>query len=178
MLFSAIGRPPVRAGPAQILAVPVIVGIALGIRLGAGRERSRLVKALMQPGLWLQMLTTKPPTPDMIEVAIRARGAGAAPAERDRVAPCRPAGRRTRRRRQEPRRGPSGGSGGPAEGRLTMFERLDEIERTCEDVERQLPIPRSIADHIRLVGPAQHADLGEIVRAYRAWRSAGDGRRP
>ena len=73
VLFSAIGRPPLYVRvPLQILAVPVIVGIAYeGIRLGAGRERSTLVKALMQPGLWLQMLTTKPPTPDMIEVAIR-----------------------------------------------------------------------------------------------------------
>jgi hypothetical protein len=26
----------------------------------------------MKPGLWLQMITTKPPTPDQVEVAIRA----------------------------------------------------------------------------------------------------------
>ncbi|HEY4789977.1 MAG TPA: DUF1385 domain-containing protein, partial [Actinomycetes bacterium] len=54
---------------------------------GAGRERSALVKALMKPGLWLQMLTTKPPTPDMIEVAIRSLEQVLPPAERDRVAP-------------------------------------------------------------------------------------------
>jgi uncharacterized protein YqhQ len=29
------------------------------------------VAALMKPGLWLQMITTKQPTPDQIEVAIR-----------------------------------------------------------------------------------------------------------
>jgi uncharacterized protein YqhQ len=88
VLFSALGRPPlfVRV-PLQILAVPVIVGIAYeGIRLGAGRERSVLVKALMKPGLWLQMLTTKPPTPDMIEVAIRSLEQVLPPAERARVA--------------------------------------------------------------------------------------------
>src|SRR4029453_6104195 len=73
VLFSAIGRPPLYVRvPLQILAVPVIVGIPYeGIRLGAGRERSAFVKALMKPGLWLQMLTTKPPTPDMLEAAIR-----------------------------------------------------------------------------------------------------------
>jgi hypothetical protein len=74
--------------PLQILAVPVIVGIAYeGIRLGAGRERSALVKVLMKPGLWLQMLTTKPPTPDMIEVAIRSLEQVLPSAERARVAP-------------------------------------------------------------------------------------------
>jgi uncharacterized protein YqhQ len=74
--------------PLQILAVPVIVGIAYeGIRLGAGREHSALVKALMKPGLWLQMLTTKPPTPDMIEVAIRSLEQVLPPDERERVAP-------------------------------------------------------------------------------------------
>ena len=56
-----------------------------------------------------------------------------------------------------------------------MFERLDEIERTYEDVERQLADPEVIADHTRLVDLSRrHAELGEIVRAYRAWRSAGD----
>ena len=89
VLFSAIGRPPLYVRvPLQILAVPVIVGIAYeGIRLGAGRERSALVKALMKPGLWLQMLTTKPPSPDMIEVAIRSLEQVLPPAERARVAP-------------------------------------------------------------------------------------------
>jgi len=89
LLFSAIGRPPLYVRvPLQILAVPVIVGIAYeGIRLGAGRERSSLVKALMQPGLWLQMLTTKPPTPDMIEVAIRSLEQVLPPAERATVGP-------------------------------------------------------------------------------------------
>jgi peptide chain release factor 1 len=56
-----------------------------------------------------------------------------------------------------------------------MFERLDEIERTYEDVERQLADPEVIADHTRLVELSRrHAELGEVVRAYRAWRSAGD----
>jgi peptide chain release factor 1 len=56
-----------------------------------------------------------------------------------------------------------------------MFERLDEIERTYEDVERQLADPEVIADHPRLIELSRrHAELGEVVRAYRAWRSAGD----
>jgi uncharacterized protein YqhQ len=89
VVFSAVGRPPLLVRvPLQILAVPVIVGIAYeGIRLGAGRERSVLVRAIMKPGLWLQMLTTKPPTRDMIEVAIRALEHVLPPEERHRIAP-------------------------------------------------------------------------------------------
>ena len=87
--FSVVGRPPLLVRvPLQILAVPVIVGIAYeGIRLGAGRERSVLVRAIMKPGLWLQMLTTKPPSRDMIEVAIRALEHVLPPAERHRIGP-------------------------------------------------------------------------------------------
>src|SRR6266498_3229899 len=87
--FSLLGRPPlVLRVPLQILAVPAIVGIAYeGIRLGAGRQRSVLVRGIMKPGLWLQMLTTKPPSRDQIEVAIRALEQVLPAAERDRIAP-------------------------------------------------------------------------------------------
>ncbi len=87
--FSLAGRPPLLVRvPLQLLAVPVIVGIAYeGIRLGAGRERSALVRAIMKPGLWLQMLTTKPPSEDQIEVAIRALEHVLPVTERSRVEP-------------------------------------------------------------------------------------------
>ncbi|HJW61857.1 MAG TPA: PCRF domain-containing protein, partial [Actinomycetes bacterium] len=56
-----------------------------------------------------------------------------------------------------------------------MFERLDEIERSYEEVERQLADPEVLADQVRLVELSRrHAELGEVVRAYRAWRSATD----
>jgi len=74
VVFSLISRPPLLIRVAMHLAaVPLIAGIAYEfIRLGAGREHSPLVRAIMKPGLWLQMITTKPPTEDQIEVAIRA----------------------------------------------------------------------------------------------------------
>jgi uncharacterized protein YqhQ len=58
----------------RVLLLPVVAGLAYeGLRLGAGKEDSNiLVRALMKPGLWLQMITTKPPTDDQVEVAIRA----------------------------------------------------------------------------------------------------------
>jgi peptide chain release factor 1 len=54
-----------------------------------------------------------------------------------------------------------------------VFERLDEIERTYADVERQLTDPEVLADQARLVELSKRlAELGEVVRAYRAWRAA------
>ena len=57
----------------RVVLLPVIAGLAYeGLRLGAARGNNPVVAALMKPGLWLQMITTKPPTTDQIEVAIRA----------------------------------------------------------------------------------------------------------
>lgn len=57
----------------RVLLLPIVAGLAYeGLRLGAVGHHNPLVRALMKPGLWLQMITTKPPTEDQIEVAIRA----------------------------------------------------------------------------------------------------------
>ncbi len=54
-----------------------------------------------------------------------------------------------------------------------MFERLNNIETTYLDIERQLSDPAVLADQQRLVELSKrHAELAEVVRAYRAWRSA------
>ena len=56
----------------RIVLLPLVAGLAYeGLRLGAGRD-NLVVRALMRPGLWLQKITTKPPSEDQIEVAIRA----------------------------------------------------------------------------------------------------------
>ena len=65
----------------RVALLPVVAGLAYeGLRLGAGRD-NWFVRAWMKPGLWLQMITTKPPTPDQIEVAIRAFEAVVPPQE-------------------------------------------------------------------------------------------------
>ncbi|MTV26055.1 DUF1385 domain-containing protein [Nitriliruptoraceae bacterium ZYF776] len=57
----------------RVVLLPVVAGLAYeGLRLGAAHGDHLLVRALMKPGLWLQLITTKPPTRDQIEVAIRA----------------------------------------------------------------------------------------------------------
>jgi uncharacterized protein YqhQ len=40
------------------------------LKLGARHRKNRVVKVLLYPGLLVQMITTKPPSDDMIEVAI------------------------------------------------------------------------------------------------------------
>ncbi len=55
----------------RLLLIPVIAGISYEIIRLAGRSNNPLVKIISAPGLLLQRLTTKEPTEDMIEVAIK-----------------------------------------------------------------------------------------------------------
>ena len=71
-VFALFGTPGLawRIG-SRLLAIPIIAGIAFELlRLGAKYHRSLLMRAVMAPGLWLQKITTKPPSEDQIEVAI------------------------------------------------------------------------------------------------------------
>ena len=57
----------------RVLGVPVIAGISFELIKFAGRNRARgWVRALMWPGLKLQLLTTREPDLDQLEVAIAA----------------------------------------------------------------------------------------------------------
>ncbi|HEX9344100.1 MAG TPA: peptide chain release factor 1 [Actinomycetota bacterium] len=58
-----------------------------------------------------------------------------------------------------------------------MFDRLDEIEQTYTEIERQLAAPDAFADQARFVALSKrHAELGELVRVYRAWKAANGDR--
>jgi uncharacterized protein YqhQ len=70
--FSVVGRqePLVMIG-SRILLIPVIAAVGYEIlRFGARHRANPVVKVLLYPGLIVQMITTKRPTDDMIEVAI------------------------------------------------------------------------------------------------------------
>ncbi|MBM3679422.1 MAG: DUF1385 domain-containing protein [Actinobacteria bacterium] len=56
----------------RILLLPVIAGLAYEVIRFAGKHRrNAFLMALLAPGLWLQRLTTREPTLDQVEVAIR-----------------------------------------------------------------------------------------------------------
>jgi uncharacterized protein YqhQ len=70
--FSVVGRqdPLVMVG-SRVLLIPVIASVGYEIlRFGARHRANPLVKVLLYPGLIVQMITTKQPSDDMIEVAI------------------------------------------------------------------------------------------------------------
>ena len=54
----------------RILLLPVVAGISYELIRFAGRTTNPVALKLIQPGLWLQYLTTRPPQDDMVEVAI------------------------------------------------------------------------------------------------------------
>ena len=70
--FSLVGRQSVEIMVAsRLLLIPVIAGIGYEIlRFGARHRTNPIVKAVMAPGILVQMITTKQPSDDQIEVAI------------------------------------------------------------------------------------------------------------
>lgn len=56
----------------RLLMVPVVAGVSFEIIQWAGRSDNKIACTLSKPGMALQKLTTIEPTPDMVEVAIKA----------------------------------------------------------------------------------------------------------
>ena len=54
----------------RLLILPLIVGVGYEFIMYAGKHDNIFVRILSAPGLWVQRLTTKEPTPDMLEIAI------------------------------------------------------------------------------------------------------------
>jgi uncharacterized protein YqhQ len=70
--FGLVGRQslPIMVG-SRLLLIPVIAAVGYEIlRFGAKHRANPLVKVIMAPGILVQMITTKRPTDDQIEVAI------------------------------------------------------------------------------------------------------------
>jgi peptide chain release factor 1 len=54
-----------------------------------------------------------------------------------------------------------------------LSQRLDELEQTYTSIEHQLADPTVLGHHARFVELSKrYAELGEVVRAYRAWKAA------
>jgi len=54
----------------RLLILPLVVGIGYEFIMLAGKHDNVVTRALSAPGLWVQRLTTKEPTEDMLEIAI------------------------------------------------------------------------------------------------------------
>jgi uncharacterized protein YqhQ len=72
LAFSLVGRQePLVMILSRILLIPIIASVGYEIlKFGARHRANPFVKVLLYPGLLVQMITTKQPTDDMIEVAI------------------------------------------------------------------------------------------------------------
>ena len=54
----------------KLLCVPIVMGIGYEAIKLAGRKDNAFIRVMSAPGLWIQRITTKEPTDDMIECAI------------------------------------------------------------------------------------------------------------
>jgi uncharacterized protein YqhQ len=72
LAFSLIGKQdPLMMVLSRIALIPVIAAVGYEIlRFGAKHRGNPIIRALYLPGIWVQMITTKQPTDDQIEVAI------------------------------------------------------------------------------------------------------------
>jgi len=70
--FALIGRQDIVTGSiTRVLLIPVLAALGYEVlRWGAKHRANPIVKAVMAPGILVQMITTKRPTDDQIEVAI------------------------------------------------------------------------------------------------------------
>ena len=57
---------------AKVLLLPIVMSLGYEFIKYAGKHDNIVVKIFSAPGLWMQRLTTKEPTDDMIEVGIEA----------------------------------------------------------------------------------------------------------
>ena len=57
----------------RLVFIPVIAGLSYEfIKFSAKKKDNRFISALVRPGLWLQKLTTREPSDDQLEVALKA----------------------------------------------------------------------------------------------------------
>jgi hypothetical protein len=54
----------------RLLILPLVMGLGYEVIMFSGKHDNLFTRALSAPGLWVQRITTKEPTEDMLEVAI------------------------------------------------------------------------------------------------------------
>ena len=64
------GLPSIAYAGIKLLTLPLVMGIGYEILMIAGKHDNVLTRIISAPGMWVQRITTKEPTPDMLECAI------------------------------------------------------------------------------------------------------------
>ncbi len=72
MIFPSLGDTRWLWALVKVIMLPLIMGIGYEFIRYAGRKENMFTKVVSAPGLWMQRLTTKEPTDDIIEVGIEA----------------------------------------------------------------------------------------------------------
>lgn len=71
LLFSFFGWPVLwQRILLRLLLLPLVAGLSYEVIRVAGRKDNIVTRIISQPGLWLQLLTTKKPSDDQVEVAL------------------------------------------------------------------------------------------------------------
>ena len=70
--FALVGKQPLAIGAVtRVILIPVLAAVGYEVlRWGARHRANPVVRAIMWPGILVQMITTKEPDDDQIEVAI------------------------------------------------------------------------------------------------------------
>ncbi|HHU75422.1 MAG TPA: DUF1385 domain-containing protein [Firmicutes bacterium] len=86
VLFSFFGWPVLwQRVLLRLLLLPLVAGLSYEVIRLAGRSDNLMTRIISQPGLWLQLLTTKKPADDQVEVALSALKAVLSEGEKDGV---------------------------------------------------------------------------------------------
>ena len=64
------GLPSLAYAGIKVLTLPLVMGIGYEILMVAGKHDNVITRIISAPGMWVQRITTKEPTPDMLECAI------------------------------------------------------------------------------------------------------------
>ena len=176
--FSLVGKQePIVMILSRFIGIPILAAVGYEVlKIGAKFRHNPVMRVIMFPGILVQMITTKRPTDDMIEVAISSMEealsadgnpipAGSTVFDRDPLVLAQGRGDRTSQRTG------GGGDDGRAAGSHVsdLDAKLAEVAAQYDDLQAELARPEVIADpnEIRRLG-RELARLQPTVEAYRS----------
>ena len=188
--FSLVGKQePIVMILSRFIGIPILAAVGYEVlKFGAKFRHNPVMRVIMFPGILVQMITTKRPTDDMIEVAISSmeealeRGRQSDPRGLHGLRP-RPARAAQGRGDRTSQRTGGGGDDGRAAGSHVsdLDAKLAEVAAQYDDLQAELARPEVIADpnEIRRLGRSSPgcSRRSRPIGPSRASRGAGRGTR-